>query len=104
MLLSCTFLSFFAEHSFIMENRQNIVPRRLFQDEQEADKDNLINFIEEIRKSSEESKKKWNFDFSTETPLEGDWEWEKVDIPQNNTPTATNENKENQPTQPPKNL
>ncbi|KAL3267116.1 hypothetical protein HHI36_011256 [Cryptolaemus montrouzieri] len=32
-----------------------------------------------FRKQVEDASAKWNFDFANEMPLEGDWEWEKVE-------------------------
>ncbi|KAE8622913.1 hypothetical protein XENTR_v10005425 [Xenopus tropicalis] len=36
-------------------------------------------FHELMQRSNEEAKAKWNFDFVTETPLEGQYDWEKVE-------------------------
>ncbi|XP_048353082.1 cyclin-dependent kinase inhibitor 1 [Sphaerodactylus townsendi] len=35
-------------------------------------------FQSSMKVEREEAKSKWNFDFETETPLEGDYKWEKV--------------------------
>lgn len=78
--------------------------RRLFQDtqqhqtnhvvEQEEDQNQLDRLMEAARVDNawnlaaqllnterDEKKRKWNFDFETETPLEGQWEWEAVEQP-----------------------
>ncbi|KAM8975375.1 cyclin-dependent kinase inhibitor 1 [Pelodytes ibericus] len=41
-----------------------------------------------------EATQRWNFDFTNETPLEGDYKWEKVDNLKSDNPAGTN----NQPT------
>ncbi|XP_019401775.1 PREDICTED: cyclin-dependent kinase inhibitor 1 [Crocodylus porosus] len=38
-------------------------------------------FQDSMRKSLEEAQHKWNFDFETETPLEGAFQWERVLFP-----------------------
>ncbi|PIO33662.1 hypothetical protein AB205_0215320, partial [Aquarana catesbeiana] len=38
-----------------------------------ADYETLLN------NTAEEARQRWNFNFVTETPLEGDYKWEKVD-------------------------
>lgn len=59
---------------------RSAVRRRLFQDSESSERDNEINIENElIQQSNEEAKRKWNFDFENEVPLEGDWEWEKVE-------------------------
>ncbi|XP_014216401.1 cyclin-dependent kinase inhibitor 1-like isoform X2 [Copidosoma floridanum] len=41
-------------------------------------------FEEERRKELEEKKAKWNFDFKEGHPIEGRWEWMKVEQPNGN--------------------
>jgi hypothetical protein len=36
------------------------------------------NIQEEMRSQLETAKRRWNFDFENEVPLEGRWQWEKV--------------------------
>ncbi|NP_001087933.1 cyclin-dependent kinase inhibitor 1 [Xenopus laevis] len=52
-------------------------------------------FDEFMQKSNEEAKAKWNFGFATETPLEGQYDWVKVE---NNTLNGSSQEsqKENQ--------
>ncbi|CAG9864713.1 unnamed protein product [Phyllotreta striolata] len=51
--------------------------RRLFSGQSDEVEDEIA--VQRIVNSlREECKTKWNFDFETETPLEGDWKWEKV--------------------------
>lgn len=46
----------------------------------EACMDNIQNLlVEELRHSRDSSKIKWNFDFEQEMPLEGNWEWERIE-------------------------
>lgn len=73
------------------------VRRRLFVDEPseiESENQNLMpnlnNDINRLTKQmTENAKLKWNFDFATETPLEGEWEWEKV-TPEKKPPQTLN--------------
>lgn len=52
------------------------VCRRLFN---EDTKENTSLLTEEyIRKQLADKIKKWNFDFSTDAPLEGEWEWSRL--------------------------
>ncbi|XP_063811743.1 cyclin-dependent kinase inhibitor 1-like [Pseudophryne corroboree] len=37
-----------------------------------------------ISESVEEAKRRWNFDFVNEVPLEGEFKWEKVEFPDTN--------------------
>lgn len=62
-------------------NKKHHVCRVLFrEDTYETEVENSLRLMEEeLASKSEESKVKWNFDFSNEVPLEGDWEWEKVE-------------------------
>ncbi|XP_073954303.1 uncharacterized protein isoform X2 [Choristoneura fumiferana] len=59
----------------------NPVRRRLFADadlSEEARIDNCTNVLQEsIARDKAEMSKKWNFDFDTETPLDGPIEWFK---------------------------
>ncbi|XP_077190457.1 cyclin-dependent kinase inhibitor 1 isoform X2 [Paroedura picta] len=44
-----------------------------------VDHEQLQNDFQSLMKAEwEEARCKWNFDFETETPLEGDYKWEKV--------------------------
>lgn len=44
-----------------------------------VDHEQLQNDFQSMMKAErEEAQRKWNFDFETETPLEGDYKWEKV--------------------------
>lgn len=62
--------------------------RRLFQDDVTSERDNDINYVNELmQRSNEDAKRKWNFDFENEIPLEGDWIWEKIDNNHNDTNT-----------------
>lgn len=45
--------------------------------EQEDDK-----FLKELQEKSEEAKAKWNFDFVNEVPLDGNYEWEAIRVPE----------------------
>lgn len=45
--------------------------------EQEDDK-----FLKELKEKSEEAKAKWNFDFVNEVPLDGNYEWEAIRVPE----------------------
>ena len=53
----------------------NTVRRRLFQDEDnnENEEPSELNIQDGNAQTA-----RWNFDFANETPLEGDWEWERV--------------------------
>ncbi|KAJ2941147.1 hypothetical protein O0L34_g10383 [Tuta absoluta] len=56
----------------------NPVRRRLFpaEDSEDAKNDNFVNlFKESIETDLAQKREKWNFDFKTETPLEGDIQW-----------------------------
>lgn len=59
------------------------VCRRLFPDDEENETgfiDNFRNqFLDKLREDQEAAKLKWNFDFANETPLEGRWEWERIE-------------------------
>lgn len=61
------------------------VRRRLFQDDDKVEEnssveDNYMNCLyEETRKTRENAKRRWNFDFEKEEPLPGRYEWVKVD-------------------------
>lgn len=67
------------------QNAQNAkgkesVRRRLFESEPNSEQPNMTNTVNEVvAAASEEAKAKWNFDFENEEPLEGDWEWQKVE-------------------------
>lgn len=51
----------------------------------EFEQENELNLIQEqFRKNFSEAKKRWNFDFDNEVALEGDWEWEKVEVGESN--------------------
>ncbi|CAH1973427.1 unnamed protein product [Acanthoscelides obtectus] len=36
---------------------------------------------ERLKAERKRAAEKWNFDFENEVPLDGDWEWEKVETP-----------------------
>ncbi|KAF2882340.1 hypothetical protein ILUMI_23824 [Ignelater luminosus] len=63
--------------------------RSLFQDDNpeqsnQETEENAVNAIAELLKDhAAEAREKWNFDFENETPLEGEWEWEKMENPEN---------------------
>ncbi|OCT91640.1 cyclin-dependent kinase inhibitor 1 [Xenopus laevis] len=38
-----------------------------------------VDLDEHMQRSNEEAKAKWNFNFATETPLEGQYDWVKVE-------------------------
>ncbi|XP_041969774.1 uncharacterized protein LOC121726457 [Aricia agestis] len=64
--------------------KNSSVRRRLFAEADDvtdqAKNDNLSNLLQEsIAADVEEKKKKWNFDFENEEPLEGVYEWYKTD-------------------------
>lgn len=68
------------ETSSAAEDLQNEAEEQIPPHLEEARIDNIRNnFVEEMQNSRDEARKKWNFDFETETPLDGDWEWEKVE-------------------------
>ncbi|XP_054265203.1 uncharacterized protein LOC128988045 [Macrosteles quadrilineatus] len=56
------------------------VCRRLFpEDEPDGMMDNMFNKItEEINRKLDEACNKYNFDFRSEVPLEGDWKWKRL--------------------------
>lgn len=47
----------------------------------------------ELNQLVKEVTKKWNFDFSSETPLEGEWEWESANKSENEKPLLQSGNK-----------
>lgn len=59
------------------QNKRQNVRRRLFQDQPDIIDGSTLNILEEEASTSEEKKRRWNFDFTNEIPLEGDWVWEK---------------------------
>lgn len=73
--------------------RRSTVRRQLFQDEETSQRDNDINSVNELLlQSNEEAKRKWNFDFENEVPLEGDWQWEKIETNRQIDSTAKKDN------------
>ncbi|CAI9578326.1 unnamed protein product [Staurois parvus] len=44
-----------------------------------------------LKSTAEQARQRWNFDFVTETPLEGNYKWEKVDCAHFLHPTEANE-------------
>lgn len=71
------------------------VRRRLFQDDEndrQASLDsvmheNVANYLfEEARRTRENAKERWNFDFEKEEPLPGRYEWVKLDQDGNEIP------------------
>lgn len=69
------------EDSVIDINRQNIDNNQSEDALAETNNQNCANaFLEEMRqRNNEEMSHKYNFDFSTETPLPGRYEWERVE-------------------------
>ncbi|XP_020289072.1 uncharacterized protein LOC109857228 isoform X2 [Pseudomyrmex gracilis] len=62
--------------------QRNNVRRKLFQDDKDdpCDKEKRKEqILEEVRRQSEQSKLRWNFDFEKEIPLPGRYEWVKVE-------------------------
>ncbi|XP_075234571.1 uncharacterized protein LOC142332177 [Lycorma delicatula] len=65
-------------------SRSNVCRRLFFSEEDEqrfpaGHEDNAANsLLEIIRRDNQRAREKWNFDFETETPLEGRWEWTEV--------------------------
>lgn len=77
-------------------SQRSSISRRLFQDvdETSSERDNNINNANElIQQSNEDAKRKWNFDFVNEIPLDGDWIWEKIESNQNETTTNNDKTK-----------
>ncbi|CAG9571919.1 unnamed protein product [Danaus chrysippus] len=65
-----------------MRHINSRIRRRLFTEDvtEEARRDNTANILLElIKMDQEKNKKKYNFDFKNEVPLEGAYEWTKVD-------------------------
>lgn len=71
------------------------VRRRLFQDDDNeqqtnlnsAVQENVANYLfEEARRSRENARERWNFDFEKEEPLPGRYEWVKLDRDGNEVP------------------
>lgn len=61
------------------------VVRRLFVDEANGVSDepsNVIYLSNELTSALEAAKERWNFDFEREVPLEGPWQWERVQTPE----------------------
>lgn len=77
-----------SEHQTSMANKSlsngTQASRSLFQDDSPEQpnsetEENRINIITELLKDhAAEARERWNFDFENETPLEGEWEWEKM--------------------------
>lgn len=69
------------EHHQNSSQQSSAARRRLFQ---EPENNETVRNEEKIllellaETDREAAKRKWNFDFEREVPLEGDWEWEKV--------------------------
>ncbi|CAH0560382.1 unnamed protein product [Brassicogethes aeneus] len=69
------------------ENPRKPVVRKLFQNEESNEDENIAEHFnalvertaQELAQEMQMAREKWNFDFENETPLEGDWEWEKVE-------------------------
>ncbi|XP_072282622.1 cyclin-dependent kinase inhibitor 1-like [Pyxicephalus adspersus] len=45
-----------------------------------------------LNRTAEEAKKRWNFDFVNETPIEGPYKWEKVDCVNGNILCSNEDN------------